>query len=154
MKAIKNIAVYLGRKCPVSPVDVVQIDTGVQLVFKMMDFEIPDGTTATLYVQKPSGNFVYQDWDIVVSGNRVAVDLHNQAIAEHGNAEYQLKLTNGGDTVSTFSGILRVGVSLADAGATESETVASAFDKKLEQMLAATISATHDNNGNVTMTLG
>ena len=37
----------------------VQGDTGRTLVFTPADFTLPDGVTATYYVQKPSGEAVY-----------------------------------------------------------------------------------------------
>ena len=154
MKVQKNISVHLVKKRNIPIVRVVQFDTGVQLVFNMKDFEIPNGTTATLYVQKPSGNFVYQDSGITVTSDSIVVDLWNQAIVERGEAGYQVRLKNGNDLLSTFSGILEVEKSLADSGAVESETVASAFDKKMADMLASTIRATHDGTGNVTLTIG
>lgn len=124
----KMISVHLTRKRNANFIDVVQYDTGIQLVFDVQDFEIPSGTTATLHVQKPSGKFVYQQDDIVVSGNVITVDLKNQAVTEHGNAQYQLQLINGSDTVSTFSGIMRVAKSLANSSATESQVVIDAFN--------------------------
>ena len=85
MKVQKNIEVWLVQKRPPRQIDLVQYDTGVQLVFTVQDFTIPSGTTATLYVQKPSGKFVYQEKGITVNGNTITVDLENQAITEHGN---------------------------------------------------------------------
>ena len=61
MKATKEIEIYLTKKRNVRQIDVVQYDTGIQLVFTVKDFTIPSGATATLYVQKPSGKFVYQE---------------------------------------------------------------------------------------------
>lgn len=125
MKATKQIDVYLIKKRNVRSIDVVQYDTGIQLVFTVKDFTIPSGATATLYVQKPSGKFVFQEDGITVSGNTVTIDLHNQAITEHGKAPYQVSLTSGSDVITTFTGLLLVEKSLKDAGATESETVES-----------------------------
>lgn len=117
-------------------IDVVQYDTGVRLVCAVTDFTIPEGTTATLYVQKPSGKFVYQETGISVSGNTVTIDLENQALAEHGDTYYQIQLVNGEDAISTFAGIIRVAKSYADAGAEESKTVISAFDEKTAEIIA------------------
>lgn len=150
MKATKQIDIYLTQKRNVRVIDVVQYDTGIQLVFTVKDFTIPSGATATLYVQKPSGKFVYQEDGITVSGNTVTISLENQAITEHGKAPYQVSLKSGSDVITTFTGLMMVEKSLKDAGATESKTVIRAFDEavsdhvaefqtKAEQIVAACI---------------
>lgn len=137
MKVQKHIEVRLLKKRMTCPfVDLVQYDTGVQLVFSLVDFDIPSGTTATLYVQKRSGKFVYQEKGITVSGNEITVNLENQALTEHGETKYQITLKNGTDTVTTFAGVLRVEKSLADANAVESKTVIRAFDEAVADHVA------------------
>ena len=137
----KKIKIELQRKALLRPVDLVQYDTGIQLLFTVMDFDIPAGTTATLYVQKPSGKFVYQESGVMVSGNTVTIDLENQSLAEYGEAGYQVQLKNGEDQISTFAGILRVEKSLADANAEESKTVISGFDAAITERVAAAVEA-------------
>lgn len=136
MKATKQIDIYLTGKRNVRVIDVVQYDTGIQLVFTVKDFTIPSGVNATLYVQKPSGKFVYQEDGITVSGNVVTVDLHNQAITEHGKVPYQVSITSGSDVITTFTGLMMVEKSLKDAGATESKTVIRAFDEAVSDHVA------------------
>lgn len=137
MKVQKTIEVWLVKKRLPRPIDLVQYDTGVQLVFAFQDFAIPNGTTATLYVQKPSGKFVYQEKGITTSENNITIALENQALTEHGNAvRYQVRLKNGGDLITTFAGIFRVEESLADSGAVESETVIAAFEEKTAEQIA------------------
>lgn len=136
MKAIKEIPIYLTKKHNVRQIDVVQHDTGIQLVFSVLDFAIPSGASATLYVQKPSGKFVYQEEEITVAGNTVTVDLHNQAITEHGKVPYQVSLKDGYDVITTFTGLLMVEKSMKDAGATESKTVIKAFDEAVSDHVA------------------
>ena len=77
MNIQKQIQVELAQRKHQRPVDLVQYDTGVQLVVTVTDFEVPTGTTATLYVQKPSGKFVYQETGITISGNVITVNLEN-----------------------------------------------------------------------------
>ena len=128
MKIQKKISVRLMKKSNQDSIRVVQYDTGIQLVFNILDFELPDGTTATLYVRKKSGKFVYQETGIKVSKNIVTVDLENQALTEHGDAFYQLEFVNGADVISTFAGAMYVERSLSDSDAVESSTVIAAFD--------------------------
>lgn len=136
MKATKQIDIYLTRKHNVRLIDVVQYDTGIQLVFTVKDFAIPSGATATLYVQKPSGKFVFQEDGITVSGSTVTINLHNQAITEHGKVPYQVSITSGSDVITTFTGLMMVEKSLKDAGATESKTVIRAFDEAVSDHVA------------------
>lgn len=136
MKIQKQTQVELAQRKHQRPVDLVQYDTGVQLVVTVTDFEVPTGTTATLYVQKPSGKFVYQETGITISGNVITVNLENQALTEHGETGYQLRLVNGSDRITTFAGVLNVQKSLADAGAVESSTVIAAFEAKTAEQIA------------------
>lgn len=136
MKATKQIDIYLTKKRNVRLIDVVQYDTGIQLVFTVKDFTIPSGATATLYVQKPSGKFVFQENGITVADNTITIDLHNQAITEHGKVPYQVSIKNGSDVITTFTGLMMVEKSLADANATESKTVIRAFDEAVSDHVA------------------
>lgn len=142
MKIQKQIDVRLMKKVQTSSLRVVQFDTCVQLVFNILDFEFPDGTTATYYARKKSGKFVYQETGIMLNANTVTVDLENQALTEHGEVHYQLRFLNNSDIVSTFYGIMFVDPSLADADAEESKTVVSSFNtltmEKIAEIEAAT----------------
>ncbi len=136
MKVIKNIDIYLTSKRPVRTIDVVQYDTGIQLVFTAKDFTIPTDSSATLYVQKPSGKFVYQEDNITIANNAITIDLENQALTEYGEISYQVSIENGTDTVTTFTGMMIVQRSLKDSGATKSQTVVRAFDELTVEKLA------------------
>ena len=135
MKATKNIDIYAINKKPIKVIDVVQYDTGIRLVFNVKDFTIPVDSTATLYVQKPSGKFVYQEENITVADNAITVNLENQALTEHGKVPYQVTISSESDTITTFTGLILVEKSLKDAGAIESKTVQKAFDKLTAEML-------------------
>lgn len=136
MKLVKKINVELNRKGFPKEIDVVQYDTGLQLKCIVKDFDIPNGTTATLYAEKPSGKFVYQQKGIEISDNTIIVDLENQAITEHGKVWTQITLSNGTDTISTFEMLMKVQKSRKDSGAVESTTVIRAFDEAIEKAVA------------------
>lgn len=138
MKLQKTVEIWLLKKWRYPPIELVQFDTGAQLVFVIKDFKFPNGTTATLFVQKPSGKFVYQETDITVINNTVTIDLENQAITEHGkDIPFQIQFKNGADRITAFVGTFYVEKSLADAGATESKTVIAAFEEKTAEQIAA-----------------
>lgn len=136
MKVKKNIDIYLTSKRPVRTIDVVQYDTGIQLVFTVKDFTLPSGSSATLFVQKPSGKFVYQNDNITVAENAITISLENQALTEYGEIPYQVSIENGTDTVTTFTGLMNVQRSLKDSGAIKSGTVVRAFDELTVEKLA------------------
>lgn len=136
MKLVKKINVELNRKGFPKEIDVVQYDTGLQLKCIVKDFDIPNGTTATLYAEKPSGKFVYQQTGIEISDNTIIVDLENQVITEHGKVWMQITLSNGTDTISTFEMLMKVQKSRKDSGAVESTTVIRAFDEAIEKAVA------------------
>ena len=136
MKSTRQIDIYLTKKSNVRMIDVVQFDTGIHLVFTVKDFTIPSGATAKLYVQKPSGKFVFQEDGITIVDNTILIDLENQAITEHGKVPYQVSVINGSDMITAFTGLITVEKSLKDAGATESKTVIRAFDKAVSDHVA------------------
>lgn len=140
-KQIKR-KIYLLSKKPMKPIEVVQFETGVQLVFEVQDIELDETATATLFVRKPSGKFVFQEDNVSLTGNTVVIDLHNQAIAEYGKPFFQIKFKKGEEVISTFSGMLTVEKSLDDSGAEESKTVIAAFDEFTDEQIARIEEAT------------
>ena len=136
MKSTRQIDIHLTKKSNVRLIDVVQYDTGIHLVFTVKDFDIPSGATAKLYVQKPSGKFVFQEDGITVVDNTILINLENQAITEHGKIPYQVSITNGSDMITTFTGFMVVEKSLKDSNATESKTVIRAFDEVVSDHVA------------------
>ena len=136
MKSTRQIDIYLTKKSNVRLIDVVQYDTGIHLVFTVKDFDIPSGATAKLYVQKPSGKFVFQEDGITIVDNTILINLENQAITEHGKVPYQVSITNGSDMITTFTGLMMVEKSLKDSNATESKTVIRAFDEVVSDHVA------------------
>ena len=136
MKATRQIDIYITKKSNVRLIDVVQFDTGIHLVFTVKDFDIPSGATAKLYVQKPSGKFVFQEDGITIVENTILIDLENQAITEHGKVPYQVSIVNGSDMITAFTGLMMVEKSLKDAGAIESKTVIRAFDEVVSDHVA------------------
>lgn len=138
MKVTKQIDIYLTQKRNVRLIDVVQYDTGIRLVFNFKDFKIEgyQEASATLYVQKPSGKFVFQESGIQLYEDYVDIMLRNQAITEHGKCPYQVSITRGDDVITSFTGVIMVEKSLKDAGATASKTVISAFDEAVSDHVA------------------
>ena len=135
MKIQKRADIYFGSNTHVKEIDVVQYDTGIELVFTARDFDIPTGTTATIFIKKPSGKYVYQGNGVTVADNKITVALENQAITENGEAYYQLQLLKDNNVISSFVGVLEVAKSLNNDSAIESTTVITVWDKVIQEAI-------------------
>lgn len=116
----------------------VQGDTGRVIQFELSDFTIPSGATATYYVQKPSGEAVYNN--ATISGNNVLVELTAQSIIEIGENYGQVRILKDEDVVTSFDFILLV-KTFRGIEAVQSETEMNIFDKAVQQA-QETISST------------
>jgi hypothetical protein len=113
---------------PIIPV--VQGDTGRVIQFELNDFTIPAGATATYYVQKPSGEAVYNE--ATISGNNVFVELTAQSIIEVGENYGQVRILVDEEVVTSFDFILLVKV-FRGIDAVQSESEMNIFDKAVER---------------------
>lgn len=109
------------------PVRYVQNTNALPIVFHFIDFDIPSGTTANVYVNKPSQKAVYTSAQ--VEGNDVTIDVTTQMVAEVGYSEIQVQLTNSDDVLVTFAYPLIVSKNFTDPDAEESKNEASFFDE-------------------------
>lgn len=113
---------------PIIPV--VQGDTARAILFTLADFTIPAGASATYYVQKPSGEAVYNN--ATIDGNTVLVELTAQSIIEKGDNYGQVRIAVGEDVVTSFDFILLV-KEFRGIDAVQSLTEMNIFDKAVEQ---------------------
>lgn len=125
-----NSTINLTNQAVPPIIPVVQGDTGRAIAFTLADFTIPAGATATYYVQKPSGEAVYNSAEI--SGNTVTVELTAQSIIEVGENNLQVRIILDEAVVTSFDVILMVRP-FRGIGAVESETEMNIFDKAVEQ---------------------
>lgn len=123
-------AIHIESQATPPIIPVVQGDTGRSILFTIADFTIPTGATATYYIQKPSGNAVYNN--ATIEDNNVIVNLTAQAIAETGDNYGQVRIENDGEIVTSFDFILLV-KAFRGIGAVESETEMNIFDQAVEQ---------------------
>ena len=129
MITVKSTINIAGQTVP-QIIPVVQGDTGRSILFTLADFTIPQGSTATYYVQKPSGEAVYNV--ATIDGNTVLVELTAQSIIEHGDNYGQVRIENDGEIVTSFDFILLV-KPFRGIDAVESTTEMNIFDKAVEQ---------------------
>lgn len=132
MLTVKSTINIAGQTVP-EIIPVVQGDTGRSILFTLADFTIPNGATATFYIQKPSGAAVYNN--ATIDGNTVTVELTAQSIAEYGDNYGQVRIASNGEIVTSFEFILHV-AEFRGIGATESTTEMNIFDQAVENALA------------------
>lgn len=132
----------------------VQGDTGRTLIFTPADFTIPAGCTATYYVQKPSGEAVYNT--AAISDGKITCALTAQALAEAGENKLQVRVFNGDAVVTSFTALLIV-CPFEGEGAAESTTEMNIFDEEIEnirEQILEWLSFTDANNdGNVVISI-
>lgn len=118
-----------------NPIRYVQNTNAIPIIFHFVDFDIPSGAVANVYVNKPSQKAVYASAQ--VSGNDVNIDVTTQMVAEVGHSEIQVQLTNSDDVLVTFAYPMIVSKNFTDPDAEESKNEASFFDELNEAAQAA-----------------
>lgn len=142
----KTLDLNLQNKALLRKIYAVQNDSGRYLKCIVSDTVLPDGLTARIYARKPSGKEVYND--CTVDGNEVTVKLTAQLLAEEGDVQCQIELSDG-DRVTSFSFAISVQKSLISDSAIEStdeypalEGLIIKADKAITDATAATAQAT------------
>lgn len=101
MKAVKKIEIsVLHKRTMPLVVYTMQGDTGREIECTVVDWDIPAGATARVWVVKPSKKVVYSEGGIVE--NSVVFSLTNQMLAEPGVAICIIEFASGDDVVSSF----------------------------------------------------
>lgn len=100
MKAVKKIEISVLHKRITPIVYAMQGDTGREIECTVIDWEIPEGVSARVWVVKPSKKVVYSEGGIVE--NSVVFSLTNQMLAEPGVAICIIEFASGDDVVSSF----------------------------------------------------
>ena len=101
MKAVKKIEIsVLNKRTMPLVVYTMQGDTGREIECTVVDWDIPAGATARVWVVKPSKKVVYSEGGIVE--NSVVFSLTNQMLAEPGVAICIIEFASGDDVVSSF----------------------------------------------------
>lgn len=131
MKAIKKIEISVLHKRITPVVYAVQGDTGREIECTVVDWDIPSGVAARVWVVKPSKKVVYNDCRIV--NKAVFVPMTNQTLAEPGGAICMIEFVSGEDVVSSFSFNLYVYESVSGDGI-ESNNESTVLEKMFEEL--------------------
>lgn len=121
-----NRDIYVLSSKVKDPIDYVRLTNDIPIVFTFRDYDIPSGSTAQVYVQKPSGKAVYDDASI--SGNVVTVTVTDQMFAELGVSDLQIRITQGDEKLVSFSQPVRVHPNYTDGDAEQSKNTGGFFD--------------------------
>lgn len=121
-----NRDIYVLSSKVKDPIDYVRLTNDIPIVFTFRDYDIPPGSAAQVYVQKPSGKAVYDT--ATTSGNVVTVTVTDQMFAELGVSDLQIRITQGDEKLVSFSQPVRVHPNYTDGDAEQSKNTGGFFD--------------------------
>ena len=121
-----NRDIYVLSSKVKDPIDYVRLTNDIPIVFTFRDYDIPSGSAAQVYVQKPSGKAVYDT--AAISGNVVTVTVTDQMFAELGVSDLQIRITQGDEKLVSFSQPVRVHPNYTEGDAQESQNEGGFFD--------------------------
>lgn len=121
-----NRDIYVLSNKVKDPIDYVRLTNDMPIVFTFRDYDIPSGSVAQVYVQKPSGKAVYDTAEI--SGNVVTVTVTDQMFAELGVSDLQIRITQGDEKLVSFSQPVRVHPNYTEGDAQQSQNEGGFFD--------------------------
>lgn len=117
-------------------IEYVQGTNTIPIVLSAVDWDIPDGSEARIYIKKPSGKEVYNSAE--VSGNDIAIQPTTQMFAEFGRQLGQVQIVNGNDIAATFLLEFDIEKNLAfESTAVESSDEYGVLDELIKQAQAA-----------------
>lgn len=138
---MENISIKLrvANKGLTQVVDYVQGTNTIPIVFDIVDYNIPAGATANIYIKKPSGAQIYNS--CTISENEVTVQPTTQMFAESGKQFGQLQILSGQKILESFLILFDVEKSIVDDSAIESSDEFTALEDALNSIDDATTEA-------------
>lgn len=124
--------VYVLQSKVKNPIEYVRLTNAIPIIFHFRDYDIPESSSAEVYVQKPSGKAVFDDASI--SGNDVTVTVTDQMFAELGFSELQIKITKNAQELVTFSQPVIVKPNYTEGDADQSQNEGGFFDEAQEAL--------------------
>lgn len=115
-----------------NPIDYVAGTNALPIVFTFRDFDIPEGASATYYVKKPSKKAVWNTAQI--SGNAVTIPVTTQTFAEEGLNNLQVRITQGEETLVTFTQPVKAWPNHTNDDAQESKNESDLLDQYIQEM--------------------
>lgn len=125
MNAIQR-NIFVMRKDITVVIPYPQGGNAVPIYLRIADWQIPSGSTARIYMRKPSGAEIYND--CVINGNIVQITVTTQMTAESGWVKSTLEIVNGTDILHSFEMILDVQATSISDNAIESKDEFTALE--------------------------
>ena len=129
MEIIKR-ELWVTQKRMLLPVPYVQGTNAVTLEFSFMDYTIPSGATARIYIKKPSGKEVYNT--ATVKNNVVTVKPTTQMFAEAGEYPGQIQIVKSSSILATFLIPFQVERNIVSESAVQSANEYGILDELIE----------------------
>lgn len=131
--------IYVTRKTLPNPIEYVQGTNALPIAFAFVDYTIPEGAAAKVYVEKPSGHCEYNL--ATVFGNGVIIDVKDTMFDEVGTSNLQIKLTKDDKTLITFDYPVKVSKNRVAGNIPQSGDHSDLIDDLLERGGQATEAA-------------
>lgn len=128
--------IFVTRKDITVVIPYPQGGNAVPIYLRIADWKIPSGSTARIYMRKPSGAEIYND--CVVNGNIVQITVTTQMTAEAGWVKATLEVMDGDDILHSFTMVLDVEKSAISDNAIESKDEFTALEKSMQKIDSAT----------------
>lgn len=125
MNAIQR-NIFVMRKDITVVIPYPQGGNAVPIYLRIADWQIPSGSTARIYMRKPSGAEIYND--CVINGNIVQITVTTQMTAESGWVKSTLEIVNGTDILHSFEMTLDVQATSISDNAVESKDEFTALE--------------------------
>lgn len=113
-------------------VDYVQGSNVIPIDFEILDFTVPSGAVANIYIKKPSGAQIYNS--CIISGQVITVQPTTQMFAESGKQFGQLQILQDESIVESFLVLFDVERSIVDDSAIESSDEFTALEDALNSI--------------------
>lgn len=127
----KNINIRVVDWEPPQIIHYTQGGTEIPLVFNILDYEIPSGATARIYILKPSKKQVYNS--CTVDGNSISYKPTAQSFIEAGRNLVKLQVVVGRDLLFSFTLFVDVEPNFINEDAIESTDEYGALDDLIIQ---------------------
>lgn len=126
-----NIKLFLEMKDIPVKIDVVRNTNAIPISFHIMDYQIPGGAEARIYLRKPSGAEVYNSAEI--DENVVIVRPTMQMYAEEGGSIGQLQIVKDTTIAASFAILFCVNKNIISDSAIESTNEFGILDALINQ---------------------
>lgn len=124
--------INVTKKDLICRVSYVQGSNAIPIDFEILDFTIPSGAAANIYIKKPSGAQIYNS--CIISGQVITVQPTTQMFAESGKQFGQLQILQGESIVESFLILFDVERSIVDDSAIESSDEFTALEDALNSI--------------------